>query len=248
MFRLFDDNEVLIQLRGEQSSPLNFDSSTINLLIWNVFKGQRKTFGQDFKRLIEGKDFVFLQEAMLDHAMPDLLKSQLQHEWHIAQSFQYSKSKHATGVGIGSIVSPENVSFLRPVHRELFWLTPKMSIFNEFTLNQTTALFVNTHVLNFVTTKMFIHSLEGIAKKISDFPGPVVLAGDFNTWNATRLLAMKDIFANLKLEHVVLDQDSRLLRLDHVFVRGFDIQFARVLNTIQSSDHYPLEITLTLGR
>jgi endonuclease/exonuclease/phosphatase (EEP) superfamily protein YafD len=103
-----------------------------------------------------------------------------------------------------------------------------------------------THVLNFVTTAAFTASLYEIAERISKFEGPVVLAGDFNTWNFKRYMIMKTIFRDLKLEHVDLENDGRILKLDHIFVRGFDVLQAHVHHTVVSSDHFPLEIKLKL--
>jgi endonuclease/exonuclease/phosphatase (EEP) superfamily protein YafD len=97
-----------------------------------------------------------------------------------------------------------------------------------------------------VTTSAFTASLYEIAERISKFEGPVILAGDFNTWNVKRHLIMKSIFRDLGLEHLDLENDGRLLKLDHVFVRGFSVLKAEVHSSVFSSDHFPLEIKLKL--
>ncbi|MNL10397.1 hypothetical protein D3C87_1311950 [compost metagenome] len=109
-------------------------------------------------------------------------------------------------------------------------------------------LFVCTHVLNFVTTGAFSRSLYEIAERISLFPGPVILAGDFNTWNFKRYMIMKSIFRDLQMEHVDFEDDGRLLKLDHVFVRGFDVMDAKVHHTVLSSDHFPLDLKVRLSQ
>ncbi|NUN06627.1 MAG: endonuclease/exonuclease/phosphatase family protein [Bdellovibrio sp.] len=238
--------KVLIKIGegGEDiPSPTEFD-----IFVWNVFKGQKlHLFENDFRQLGAGKDFILLQEATVDQRMPKLWKEDFAtYEWHLAQSFHYKRDLSSTGVAIGSKLRPQAVDFIRAKTRELFWLTPKLTLFNEYDFAGTKVLFVCTHVLNFVTLKAFSESLYQIAEKMSHFSGPIVLAGDFNTWHFKRYMIMKSIFRDLGLEHLDLDDDGRFLKLDHVFVRGFSVVKARVHHTVVSSDHFPLEIRLKL--
>lgn len=223
--------------------PAHFD-----IFIWNVYKGQKaQVFEKDFRALGGGKDFILLQEATVDQRMPRIWREDFSaYEWNLAQSFHYKKDLSSTGVAIGSKLRPESVEFIRAKTREMFWLTPKLTLFSEFDFAGQKVLMVCTHMLNFVTLGAFTESLYEVAQKISAFTGPVVLAGDFNTWNFKRYMVMKSIFRNLGLEHVELDNDGRLLKLDHVFVRGFEILKAEVHHTIVSSDHFPLEIRLKI--
>lgn len=246
-FKILQDDKVL--LRFGEGKKIHVAEDELNILVWNIYKGQKgHFFREDFKLLAAAKDFVLIQEALMDTHMPKLWEDNFSdYQWSMAQSFQYKKNLLTTGVCIGSKIAPSKVEYIRARSRELVWFTPKISLFTEFDFNGVKGLFVCAHVLNFVTTQAFIASLHEIALKISEFSGPVLLAGDFNTWNVKRYLAMKDIFHNLKLEHVSFDQDKRLLRLDHIFVRGFSVQKALVHHTVLSSDHYPLEIKLRLG-
>lgn len=241
-------DKVLLQI-GEAKSGLSLLQSPISIFVWNVYKGQRaRLFAQDFRALGEGKDFILLQEAVVDHRMPQIWKNDFSaYQWNLAQSFHYKKDLSSTGVAIGSRVRPESVDYIRAKVRELFWLTPKLTLFSEYDFQNTKVLMVCTHMLNFVTLRAFTDSLYEVAEKISSFDGPVVLAGDFNTWNFKRYMVMKSILRDSKLEHVDLDNDGRLLKLDHVFIRGFDILNAKVHHTVTSSDHYPLEIKLKLS-
>ena len=219
-----------------------------SLLIWNVYKGQKGLgFAQDLNRLSVGKNFLLLQETILQNQAPPSWKQPLEHfVWNVAQSFEYRYKNMATGVAIASLTAPVEVDFLRAGARELFWLTPKISLFAEYDFQGRKVLFVSSHVLNFVSTSVFIRSLEEIAEKISRFQGPVVLAGDFNTWNLKRMLAMKAVFRQLGLEHVEVEDDQRFLKLDHLFVRGLDVLGLEILHSVVSSDHYPLEAKIVL--
>lgn len=243
---LIPAKENVLMKIGEAVSP-PYAPSEFSIFVWNVYKGQKAhIFSRDFSKLGYGKDFILLQEALVgEDKMPTIWKRDFAaYEWHLAQSFQYKKDQSSTGVAIGSPYAPKAVDFIRAKTKELFWLTPKLTIFNEYDFNGTKVLFVCTHVLNFVTLSAFTSSLYEIAEKISHFDGPVVLAGDFNTWNLKRFMVMKSIFRDLKLEHLDLEDDGRFLKLDHVFVRGFEVLDARVHHTVVSSDHFPLEIKL----
>lgn len=237
--------KVLLKIgEGKKPEPQN----ELNFFVWNVYKGQKAgIFERDFQTLGQGKDFIMIQEALVDARMPKLWQQDFgSYEWHLAQSFHYKKDLSSTGVAIGSKYTPEVVDFIRAKTREMFWLTPKLSLFSEYDIGGKKVLMVCTHVLNFVTTGAFSRSLYEIAEKISQFEGPVVLAGDFNTWNFKRYMIMKSIFRDLNLEHIEFDNDQRILKLDHVFVRGFDLLKAEVHDSIVSSDHFPLEIKLKL--
>jgi endonuclease/exonuclease/phosphatase (EEP) superfamily protein YafD len=231
--------------QGEISDP---ELSELSIFVWNVYKGQRlDVFEHDFKKFGSGKDFILLQEALVDNRMPLLWKEDFSaYEWHLAQSFHYKKDMSSTGVAIGSKFSPVSIEFIRSRAREFFWLTPKLTIFGEYEVMGQRILFVCTHVLNFVMTSAFTESLYEIAERISKFSGPVILAGDFNTWNIKRYLIMKSIFRDLQMEHLDLENDGRILKLDHVFVRGFEVLKAEVLHTSTGSDHFPLEIKLKI--
>lgn len=238
---------VLLKIGEGEVAPMTIPTE-FDIFVWNVFKGQKaRLFENDFRSLGEGKDFILLQEAIVDQRMPKIWKEDFSsYEWNLAQSFHYKKDLTSTGVAIGSKLRPESVDFIRAKTRELFWLTPKLTLFSEYDFAGKKALFVCTHVLNFVTLGAFTESLYEIAQKIAGFNGPIVLAGDFNTWNFKRYMIMKSIFRDLGLEHVDLDDDGRILKLDHVFVRGFEVVRARVHHSILSSDHFPLEIRLKL--
>jgi endonuclease/exonuclease/phosphatase (EEP) superfamily protein YafD len=239
-------DKVLLRIGEAEKSALL--PTEISIFVWNVFKGQKAhLFAKDFNLLGANKDFIMLQEARVDAHMPKIWEDNFKnYEWNLAQSFHYKKDLTSTGVAIGSKYSPQVVDFIRAKSREFFWLTPKLTLFSEYDMGGKKVLFVCTHVLNFVTTAAFSTSLYEIAEKLATFEGPVVLAGDFNTWNFKRYMIMRSIFRDLGLEHLDLENDGRILKLDHVFVRGFDVIKAEVHHTIVSSDHFPLEIKLRL--
>jgi endonuclease/exonuclease/phosphatase (EEP) superfamily protein YafD len=79
--------------------------------------------------------------------------------------------------------------------------------------------------------------------------GPIVFAGDLNTWTAGRDEAVRETAAALGLTEIRFDEDKRRLflgkQLDHVFVRGLVTTAAGAIEVV-SSDHNPVRATLRL--
>ena len=222
----------------------------LNLFVWNVFKGQKKEFFEnDFSRLTKQADFILLQEAMLDQKMPDLWqKNHPQHHWKMAASFEYTKNNIRTGVATGSRIQALDIMPMRTAFREFFFLTPKISLFSYYQIQDTSEklLLINTHAINFTTTKVFHGFLLELIPAIAKHQGPLILAGDFNTWNSQRMKTLSEILSPFALQLQTFEVDQRLLRLDHIFLRGFDVQTANILSDVKSSDHFPLQLKLRL--
>src|SRR5690606_13860080 len=99
--------------------------------------------------------------------------------------------------------------------------------------------------------------MEALAERVEQIvpPGaPLIIAGDFNDWNnrAQHLLERRLGLAEVFRGRPARSFPSRLpvLRLDRIYVRGFDIRSAEA-HTGQIwgkiSDHAPLTASLELG-
>jgi endonuclease/exonuclease/phosphatase (EEP) superfamily protein YafD len=93
--------------------------------------------------------------------------------------------------------------------------------------------------------------------------GPIIMAGDFNTWNQARLNLVKEMTREMKLKEVTDFPEGRTtgntgsafwndvlgvagdLPLDRVFFSDFIPIAARVLN-YDTSDHQPILVRLKL--
>jgi endonuclease/exonuclease/phosphatase (EEP) superfamily protein YafD len=107
-------------------------------------------------------------------------------------------------------------------------------------------LVVSTHALNFTFLGPYEDQLLDIADRINRHRGPVIWAGDFNTWNGGRWDTLYELASTLGLQAVHFDEDYRMMVLDHVFIRGLKVKAARVLNEWITSDHSPLALQLQL--
>ena len=230
---------------------LKFQSSTcrdgFNLLCWNIAKlSKKKKFKNYLKELIseEKLDLLLLQE----------IKEEIAKDIDI-EGFSYILSanmetkKHIYGVMSAFKFSCQNYKMILTSSKEFFFLTRKSSLFTLHDIGQGKELLVvNIHAINFVTAKIFKKELEQIEIQISLFQGALIVAGDFNTWNKTRVKILKEFVERLSLQEVNFQDDKNLKKvfnkkLDYVFYRGIHVKASKVLSSAKFSDHNPIIVT-----
>ncbi|MBU2479432.1 MAG: endonuclease/exonuclease/phosphatase family protein, partial [Gammaproteobacteria bacterium] len=94
--------------------------------------------------------------------------------------------------------------------------------------------------------------LLGIAQKLSELPGPVVVAGDFNATPFTPVFNDFVRLANVAPMHSPVSTYPATLGwlgipIDHILVRDVQVKDVEALSSI-GSDHRPLKATLILPR
>lgn len=166
----------------------------------------------------------------------------------MARSFGQVKNNIETGVKTGSNVAANDYQFSASLHGEPFTATRKMCMASWYPLHNNTErlLVVNTHLINFVSFAKFRAHLNLVFQTLRQHEGPVLLAGDFNTWNAKRMKYLNTLASAFALQQVAITRQPRikhLLRhLDHVYCRDLDIVDAQVHTHINSSDHFPISL------
>lgn len=238
-FEIPVDEKVLVQFGHCQleTLPANF-----HLFLWNIKKAEAKEkWALDFTALAQKSDVILIQEAMMDDYMPTVVQRQKGFCWSFATSF-FGKDNVATGVMSGSAIIPRSIRFLRSPGREPIINTPKMSLITEYTLahSRENLLVVNIHGLNFVTDRRNREQIEHVATQLRLHQGPIIFAGDFNSWNKDRLLHLDQILGPLGMKKQPLLQDERGLKLDHIYVRDLEVTTATLHTDIESSDHKPI--------
>jgi len=229
----------------------------IEILLWNVFKCRKEGWQKDFIRLIGDKDLILLQEAILNSPFDMLFSKSLQHQWIMARSFRNVQTNIETGVKTGASVTAKSHFFSASTHSEPITKTKKMLLVTEYPLlnvdtsaQEPSLLVVNTHIINFVSFKKIRSHLNQVFQTLEHHDGPIVLAGDFNTWNKKRLGYFNELAMSLSLEEVKLVRQPRLSHffkhLDHIYCRGLEVVDVQVHTEIHSSDHYPISLSLRI--
>jgi len=238
-------HESLISIGAYSEKTL--PQENVKVLVWNVYKGKDPRWESEFREIVRGHDLVLLQEAVTDHKMPKIWRDSFSHyAWNMAASFHLNPD-HATGVVIGSRAESFDLKFVRTKSRELFLLTPKIALPSQFKIEERsdTPMVLNTHTPNFTTTSLFIKSIEEKIQQIEAHKGPLIFAGDFNTWNTRRWILLVQMLSQLNLYPVDFKGDNRFFKLDHIFVRGINVHENQVLHGFKGSDHTPLEIIMS---
>ena len=187
---------------------------------------------------------------------------------HHATSFRRGLVGPEEGVMTVARAAVRTAHRVRSSERELRLLTPKAALISQLPLSDGRELcLVNVHGLNFDPTgRQLARQLGELRERVAHLRGPVVVAGDFNTWNDRRMGAVQDLAHALDLEEVAPDfpggtkgriplrkaretlgLDHRL-HLDRLFVRGLVPVHAAWMDSFRCSDHIPLIAHLTWTR
>ena len=256
---------AVTSLRSRPCTGVPLDGA-ITLLSWNAQKAQHPEWRADLGQLLQDRvpDLVFLQEAaegVYSDAGPEA-------DVRFGGSWRYPWPGGKTvGVVIASRAPMEHVRVVQSRGREFYVTAPKSSIVAEVPLaGGKSLLAVNVHMMNFErwTPQRFSEQLGALAAEIDAHDGPVLIAGDFNTWNSKRLTLVREMATALGLQeltglrgnpktgdqHVawvnaLLGVESELA-LDRVFFRGLEALDAEVL-PLNSSDHPPLLVQFRIN-
>ncbi|MDX1482018.1 MAG: endonuclease/exonuclease/phosphatase family protein [Woeseiaceae bacterium] len=220
------------------------DTGQIRIGVWNLQKSTTPGWEADFRDLADSADLLLLQEASLDGATVDELGAGR----HWSFSAGYRTSRVLTGVVTLSAVAP--IVHCSLVSAEPLLRTPKATSIVRFRLGTEgdTLVVANVHAVNFsLGNGAFRRQFAQLAEALGEHEGPLIVAGDFNTWRPARTGIVENFAAELGLTAVAFADDRRSQvfgrPLDHVFVRGLRALTAGA-TAVTTSDHNPLDVTL----
>ena len=187
---------------------------------------------------------MIIQEAQLSAEVKETLKKQSIH-WTLNTGFIVNDE--ATGVLTGSRVKPVSSCGLRTT--EPFLRLPKTALVNKYELSGTNEklLVANIHSINFTLgTEVYSEQINTLTAAISQHQGPVIVAGDFNSWSDDRKQIIEKMITDLSLRAVTYKSKNRVTifgnEIDHVFYRGLE-SIASEARQVTSSDHNPIKVT-----
>ncbi len=252
-FEIPAESETITTLGKIETIKHSLNPNRINVLVWNIYKGGLLGWRIDLQRYTQFRDLVILQEGILNDAMREELDASHVHEFMFASSFKYKSSGHATGVVTGSVAAPTDVQYLRSEGREFLGFSPKMTLITKYALEglDKELMVINIHALNSVTWKKLAAQILAALRVARDHDGPVLFAGDFNTWSRKKeafvLRAMERAgFSNTQLQFSEYRMHVFGRPLDYIFTRGLKAKSAEVLFMAMGSDHKPLSAVLSV--
>ena len=230
--------------RNASTSP-ELDPQSIRIATWNIHKEGDAGWEKDLKSLIAGNDIVLLQETTLEPAMLDTLQD-AHLRWIMASSFAYG------GVDIGVLTASHSPPVASCTERALEPLLrlPKSAIISWFAAvgREKRLAVANIHAINFaLSLDEYRAQFGALAIALATHDGPIILAGDFNTWSDARNEVVREVAQRLDLSEVKLSEDKRTLffgkQFDYILVRGLEVVTSSAID-VHSSDHNPVTARL----
>lgn len=250
-FKILPENESLF-VKGTSSQRLL--NPKISALVWNIKKAELKNWKKEFTEFGKGKDLFLIQEAYEKDQFISTLNSFEGFSWQLGASFLYKKyGDAATGTMVASKTLPTEVFVKHSPDFEPVVGTPKSSTFAKYPIlgKENELLVVSVHGINFETNGAFRRHMIQIKEEVEKHIGPVLIAGDFNTWNSSRTNFLKLLTHRLGLvEAPYKNGDDRMSFgghfLDHVYTRGILVTKAEVVVDSNGSDHKPFLLDLSI--
>lgn len=218
-------------------------ADNFSILSWNIHKGAEAAFRRDLIDYSRDIDILLLQEAALSEDLRGWLEIYFS-KWLLAVAYE----KQGTKIGIMAASKMSSLSHCAFQEPEPLIVIPKMMLVTTYPLSGSDQklLLINVHMVNFtVTTEAVRRQLAEVTEIIEKHDGPVVVAGDFNTWNRGRESLVNTTMKELRLKPVTFSPDNRSIffnrAVDQIFYRGLEVN-GSYSHKVESSDHNPLEV------
>jgi endonuclease/exonuclease/phosphatase (EEP) superfamily protein YafD len=245
----------VLQAAAEGEAADALDRQPLRLLVWNIHKQGDSGWERDLSGFAAASDVMLLQETVLQPPLRDILADSGLH-WVMASSFLLGADDN--GVLTATRIAPIASCTQRVV--EPLIRIPKSAVISWLPITNTrtdaragskeTLAIANVHSVNFeLAPDVYRAQLEALADALAGHRGPIIFAGDFNTWNDARDAVVAEIAARLGLTELNLRVDQRAVffgrHLDHIFIRGLQLIDVGAI-PVTSSDHNPLAATLRI--
>lgn len=225
--------------------------STFELLLWNMQKCRGNAWRKDFLNLIHDRHLVLLQEASLSAVNLEIFDQHEQYFWAMARSFTHLRRQSENGVKTGCRAEPIETHYFASPNFEPLVQTHKMLLRTSYAIEgrDETLMVFNLHALNFSRLDSYKKHLIQVLTVAVEHKGPMILAGDFNTWSNNRFAYLQQLIEELGLTEAEITRKSKARHfyrhLDHLFYRGLHLNMAEIVDSVDSSDHLPIVAQLS---
>jgi len=215
----------------------------IAFLNWNLYKGNGENWQQDLSAFAKSHQVMTIQEAMLDEELTMLLED---HEFNWVMNTAFHLNGEAAGVM--NAASSDAVHSCGFKTKEPIIRIPKSTLVSYYRINGTVQklLVANIHGINFTLgTDSYREQLQMLYQAIRYHDGPMIVAGDFNSWSNSRMAEVDTLIELLSLSKLEYSVNNKTHvfgnAIDHVFYRGLEIVTHQV-KQVSSSDHNPISV------
>ncbi|QFU22908.1 endonuclease/exonuclease/phosphatase family protein [Shewanella eurypsychrophilus] len=235
-----DKGTFLFQCEEHRTNGALDDNGQLDVSVWNIYKQQREGWDTLLSSLNESSQLVLLQEASLTQELKNYIHNSV---LEVAMAHAFRLWDTAFGVMNLSKVSASRVCAYTATEPLIRFA--KSGIVAIYPLsNGSELLVVNLHGINFEwNLTHYKKQLEALAVELTEHKGPIILAGDFNTWREERMETVNKFAQRFNLIEAQygIDERERVFGypLDHLFFRGLIFEGAEAKLT-ESSDHNPI--------
>jgi len=211
--------QQLMPVQTVTDNTRSINPENISFLNWNIYKGNGHNWQQDLSAFAKTHHVMAIQEAMLIDELTVLLEK---HEFNWVMNTAFYLDGAAAGV--------MNVSSSDAV---IDGYDKKL-------------LVANIHGINFTLgTASYREQLQALYQAAIHHDGPMIVAGDFNSWSENRMAevdALVELLSLSRLEYPVNNKTHLFGNaIDHVFFRGLELVDHQV-HQVTSSDHNPISV------
>jgi endonuclease/exonuclease/phosphatase (EEP) superfamily protein YafD len=246
-----------ISIAAEAQQPSFPTNKPLNIVVWNTFKGHRQRYYDVLSAEAASADLILLQEFRHDPALEAAHREIFAaRDAGMAVSFYTRPNQTApTGVCTVSSVRAQRTIFLLSRYLEPVTGTPKVAICSYYPIHQPDCppeealVVLNSHGINFRLRRPFLDQMLQLEAQLRHHQGPIILVGDFNTWEQGRVRILEAVARSIGLTRIQFPPGVKTFRsheLDRVYVRGGDVREPRVVVDRLASDHSMLAFQLVL--
>jgi len=247
-----------ILISSEAKKTFFSKGTVLEVDVWNTFKGQREKYYEFLAEQTAGADLILLQEFRHD----PLLESShrqifLERDAGMAVSF-YTRPNHEAPTGVCTVSSVRSTKtlFLLSRYLEPVTRTPKMAICTYYPIDRVDCppeqmlLVLNSHGINFRLRRPFLDQMLQFEEQLRHHAGPIILVGDFNTWEKGRVRILDAVAHSIGLTQIQFPRGIKAVRgheLDRVYVRGGEAARQNVFVNPAASDHSMLSFEFIIN-
>lgn len=235
--------EVKTSMDSNTNNTQGLDPESIDFLNWNIYKGNGGNWQQDLSDFAKDHDLMTIQEAVLSDELTGLLEV---HDLNWVMNTAFHFNGEASGVMTASgfdAVHSCGFHVKEPLIR-----IPKSTLISYYAINGSDEklLVANIHGINFTLgLSAYRKQLEKLYDAIEHHDGPMIVAGDFNSWSNDRIVEVNQLVNRLSLLELEYPINNKTHvfghAIDHVFYRQLDLVSDRVWQ-VSSSDHNPISV------
>jgi len=223
------------------------DPENIAFLNWNIYKGNGEDWQTDLSSYAQDHDLMTIQEATLDEEFTHLLETH-HFTWVMNKAFDFN----GTSAGVMNVANTDAVHSCGFKDQEPLIRIPKSTLVSYYQINGSDKrlLVANIHGINFTFGVSSYHQqLENLYEAVEHHDGPMIVAGDFNSWSDDRMAEVERLVARLSLSKITYPVNNKTHifgnAIDHVFYRQLEIVNNQVWQ-VSSSDHNPISVNFRL--